>query len=168
MTTLNGRNYRSVSSATTRPADTTAYASGDLVANSTTAASVTPLSWATAGSRPFTIPYIKLQKSGTSTTNASFRIHIYKASPAVATTGDNGAYATDVANSADWLGSYDGTMVAAHSDGCVVKCVPTEGIIASDYIGDPGTLHGLIEVRGAYTPASGEVFTATMVMEFAP
>lgn len=165
-TTANGRQYRRISSSFTRPSDITQYAVGDLVANSVTAASVTPLSWATTGSRPFFIPRIRLQKTKSDVTSAQFRIHLYTASPAVTTTGDNAAYGTDVAGNATWLGSFDGTMVAKHNDGTVVDCLPTQALRRLDYIGDPGTLYGLIEALATYTPASAEVFTATLVMEF--
>jgi len=165
-TELNGRQFRRKSSNFTRPSDTTAYAVGDLIANSVTAASVTPLSWATTGSRPFYIPRIRLQKTGTSVTNASFRIHVYDSSPSVATTGDNGVFASVVTGNTKWLGAFDGTMLTAHADGCVVDCVPPTDFLRRTFIGDPGTLYGLIEAFAAYTPANAEVFTATMYFEF--
>jgi len=164
--TLNGRQFRRVSSNFTRPNDTSAYTAGDLVANSTTAASVVPLSWATTGSRPFYISRIRLQKTGAIVTNAQFRIHLYDAAPVVSTTGDNAAFASVVAGVAKWLGSFDGTMVASQSDGAAVNCLPTGNFLRRDYIGDPGTLYGLIEALAAYTPIAEEVFTATPVTEF--
>lgn len=165
-TTLNGRQFRRISANFTRPADTTAYGAGDLVANSTTAASVVALSWATAGSRPFYIPRIRLQKSAASVTNAQFRVHLFDSAPTVATNGDNSAFASVVSGVAKWLGSFDGTMAASHADGAVVHCLPTGNYRRRDFIGDPGTLYGLIEALAAYTPASEEVFTATLVTEF--
>ncbi|MGD9724531.1 MAG: hypothetical protein AB7U76_26085, partial [Pirellulales bacterium] len=65
----------------TRPANTTAYASADLVANSTTNTSVTALTLrnvAVNQQGSTIIRRVKLYKSGTSTTNASFRVHIFK------------------------------------------------------------------------------------------
>lgn len=165
--TANGRQFRQVSANFTRPSDTTAYASGDLVANSVTAASVTALSWTTTGSRPFVIPAIRLQKTGTSLSNASFRLHLYTEAPTVSTTGDNAAYASDVNSNAKWVDSYSGTMAAGHNDGCVMICPPDSLILRPVYFGDATTLYGLIEARAAYTPASAEVFTATLYLEFA-
>src|SRR6185437_974597 len=77
----------------TRPADTTAYATGDLVANSTTAGSVTPLSftaprYATGSGQ---VRRARLKKSTNTTTNATFRLHLYATSP-TPTNGDNGAW----------------------------------------------------------------------------
>jgi hypothetical protein len=69
-----------ISASFTRPADTTAYASGDLVANSTTAGSVAPLTFSNVvrvNGAGGLVRRAKLRKTGTSTTNASFRIHFY-------------------------------------------------------------------------------------------
>lgn len=146
-----------VSSAKTRPADTTAYASGDLVANSTTAGSVSPFSWQQRGSLiDSAINRIILHKTATSVTNASFRMHLFSATQPV-TNGDNGVFApTTVTN---WIGSLTGTFAIAGTSGSVCILVPddTNTILVR---GD--TLYGLLEARGAYTPASAEVFTATL------
>lgn len=165
-TTANGRQYRQVSYNFTRPSNTTQYAANELVANSATAASVVPMSWATTGSRPFIIPAIRLHKTGTSLTSASFRVHLFTASPTVSTNGDNASFSTDVDSSSKWLESYSGTMAAAMSDGCVVNLAPDSGILRSFYVGDPATLYGLIETLATYTPISAEVFTATLFQEF--
>lgn len=161
--TANGRQYRRISSATTRPNDTTAYASGDLVANSATAASVTPLSWATTGSRPFVVPGIRLHKTGP--TGADFRLHLFASSPTVDTTGDNGVFASNVNNSANCIAAYEGTLYG-FKDGAVGLLVPISGVIKREYVGDPATIYGLLEVRSAYTPTAEEVLTATLIEEF--
>lgn len=158
----------------TRPADTNAYASGDLVANSTTAGSVVPLSWSigasTSAKSYFYVTGVRLKLDNATLTNAQFRVHIYNAAPAVATTGDNGVYGTVVSGNANWLGSYDITMATLHADGVVGIAVPTEGEIAPQHItglapGSPVTIYGLIEARAAYTPKSGGVFTAELMVE---
>jgi hypothetical protein len=168
VTVLNSRNYALISAAFTRPADTTAYSSGDIAANSTTATSVVPLSWVCKGSSAFWIPSVKFFKSGTSLTGASFRLHLYSASPTVTTAGDNSAYASNVAGNANWIANFDLTPVTAHNDGCAGLMVPTEGVIKLDYQAAPITLYGLVEVTGAYTPASAEVFTLWLQQEFQP
>lgn len=140
----------------TRPADTTAYASGDLVANSTTAGSVVPLALEPAliagGTR--LVRRVKLRKSGTGVTNASFRVHFYDASPTVAN-GDNGAWSTNLV--AEYLGWADVTIDKAFTDGALGIGAPASG--AEIPFGRAAGLFALIEARGAYTPASGEVFT---------
>src|SRR6266566_5156773 len=82
-----------------RPADTNAYSSGDLVANSTTAASVVPLSFTAAltSGGSFIIRRARLMKSDLSVINAKFVLHLYGADPSASSgiaTGDNGAWST--------------------------------------------------------------------------
>lgn len=140
----------------TRPADTTAYASGDLVANSTTAGSVIPLvlqSAVGAGGQRL-IRRMRVRKSGTSVTNASFRIHLYGSYPTPAN-GDNGAWSTSGA--AAYLGAMDVTIDRAFTDGAVGVAVPVNGFDVSYDQGE--AIYALVEARGAYTPASGETFT---------
>jgi hypothetical protein len=162
-TAANGRQYSRKVSSFTRPNDTTAYAAGDLVANSATAGSVTPLSWGTSGSRPFDAPAIRLHKTGA--TGATFRIYLFSASPTVSTTGDNGSFDANVNNSADVIAIYEGVLYGM-KDGSVGLLVPISGVIQREYVGDPTTVYGLVRVGDAYTPIAQEVFTASLVMEF--
>jgi hypothetical protein len=146
----------------TRPADTTAYASGDLVANNVTAGSVVPLSFA-AGPAGFgangAVKRVRLRKSGTGVTGASFRLHLYTASPTVAN-GDNGVWSTS--GSATYLGFIDVTVDKAMTDGAVGVGALAAGNEMNFSTGTTPTLYGLLEARGAYTPASAEVFNATL------
>lgn len=142
----------------TRPADTTAYAVGDLVANSTTAGSVTPVSLTVGrGSSGAAITgmirRLRLRKTGTSITNASFRIHLYRASPTVAN-GDNAAFSTNQAE--NYVGKVDIVMDQAFTDGASGNGVPAVGSEINFHV---ATYYALIEARAAYTPTSGETFT---------
>jgi len=70
----------------TRPADTTAYAAGDLLSTSTTAsacrASTITLGRSSSGAAATgMLRRLRLRKSGTSITNASFRVHFFNANP---------------------------------------------------------------------------------------
>lgn len=143
-----------------RPADTTAYASGDLVANSTTAGSVVPLSWTLArvAAGSGMVRKARLKKSGTSVTNASFRLHLYSASPTV-TNGDNGAW---LSTHAGYLGSLDFTVDKAFSDAAAGNGAPVTGSEVNFSLASGQTVYGLIEARGAYVPASGETFTVEL------
>lgn len=153
----------------TRPADTTAYASGDLVANSTTAGSVTPLSLSlspVAGGLGF-IRHARLLKSGTGVTNAAFRVHFYETVPTV-TNGDNGAW---LSTRAGWLGSVDVTIDKAFSNGAAGIGIPTlSGLqaIVFKQASAQKRIFALIEARGAYTPASAETFTVEAAIEYEP
>jgi hypothetical protein len=149
----------------TRPSDTTQYASGDLVANNTTAGSVTPLSWATAARTTAGSGQVlraRLTKSTASATAATFRLHLYAASP-TCTNGDNGVWLT---TQSGYLGSFDldasSTSGRTFSDPALeVIGVPTAGSQVN-FVATATTIYGLVEARSTYTPASAEVFTVIL------
>ena len=153
-----------VSASFTRPADTTAYAVGDLVANSATPASVV-LSFQAArmlggngritGARAF--------KSGPSLTNAQLRLHLFRLRP-VPTVGDNGVFNNGTALACNMalssLGYFDFTFDRAFSDGAHALAVPNVG--PQRIFGAPAdsmNIFGLVEARAAYVPLSTETFT---------
>lgn len=150
----------------TRPADTTAYASGDLVANSTTAGSVAAVELRGLGHAPSGSAMVRrvgIRKSGTSTTNASFRVHLFLTGSITCANGDNGAFSTN--NAADYLGYADVTVGQAFTDGSVGFAAPA---IGSEFMVrlEPSSqsIYALVEARAAYTPASAEVFTVLVDM----
>lgn len=149
-----------LSSQLVRPADTTAYASGDLVANNTAAASVVPLSFANAvraAGGVGRIERVRLRKSGTSLVNASFRIHFFNQAPTGLANGDNGPWQTAMAG---YVGCADVTCDRAFSDGAAADGLPTTFTPITYQLAAGGTtLYALVEARGAYAPASGEQFT---------
>lgn len=148
----------------TRPSDTTAYTSGDLIANSTTAGSVTPMTFNT-GSRGLKLWRVALARSATSVTNASFRLHLYKDLPTVAN-GDNGAFSGIVAGYLGFV-DIDGTA-PAFTDSARAHGTPTTNSNQSQMYIVPDVdnlIYGLLEARGAYTPASGETFTVSLIGE---
>ncbi len=158
----------------TRPSDTTQYAVGDLIANSVVGGSVTPLTWrmgtTTTDKQSFYVPGIRLKIDKASLTSAQFRVHLYKAAPTVAGTGDNGVFGTDVSGNANEIGTYDVTMVSLHADGVNGIAVPTEGVIEPQHVigqapGSYVVLYGLIEALATYTPASASIITAELIVE---
>lgn len=147
-----------VSASFTRPADTTAYASGDLVANSTTAGSVVPMTFSLAPlANGGMIRRVRICKTGTSVTSASFRLHLYTSSSITCANGDNGAWSTD--QSANYVGAFDVTVDKAFTDGAAGNGVPLSG---SEVNFARTTYYGLLEARGAYTPTSAEVFSINL------
>jgi hypothetical protein len=143
-----------------RPADTTAYASGDLVANSTTAGSVAPMSWTISrqgSGAGGMIRRVRIRKTSTGTTGASFRLHLYSASP-TPSNGDNGAWLTNRA--ADYIGAFDCTIDRVFTDGAAGNGVPMTG---SEINFAADTVFGLLEARGAYAPGNAE--TITVILE---
>lgn len=142
----------------TRPSDTTAYASGDLIANSTTAGSVTPFSFLVADAGGCGVIYsCRIDKSDATAAITSARMHFFTVSPLVAN-GDNGAFQPTL--KAGYLGSYDLAIDRKFSDGYVGFGVASTEKRPFKLATDVVTLYGLLEARAAYTPVSAEVFTA--------
>jgi len=154
----------------TRPNDTTAYASGDLVANSTTAGSVVALSWGIPSNAPGCIPAIRLSINTALLANATFRLHLFSATPTFVTGGDNSAFGIVVATGYDqFLAAYEGTLSTVTANGAAGLLVPLDGVILP-YLRKPVAtiqtlMYGLLEARAAYVPAAQSVFTATIILE---
>lgn len=153
---------KTLSSFFTRPNNATDYADNDLVANSATAGSVTPLKWF-IGPRGGTITRITIRKSdGSDVANADFSLRLFEASPTVAN-GDNGAISHDYAGH---LATIDvGAMVAGTDDGYVfinagATDMPAGLDVATAYV------FGLLEANAAYVPAANEVFTVYLTVAY--
>lgn len=145
----------------TRPNDTTAYASGDLVANSTTAGSVVPLTLAVPEGKRLKIYRIGIGKTSTTVANASFRVHLFKDSPTVAN-GDNGAISASVSG---WLGSFDvdGTAPAMTGGSQAYSAPPASPTLV--FLDNDCLVYALVEARAAYTPTANEVITVSLTGE---
>lgn len=155
-----------------RPADTTAYLAGDLIANSVVAASVTPLELigvTRAAGEAVRIERVRVRKSGPLLTNAAFRVHLFRKTPVVSV-GDNGVFnASGVLALADiegHVGTADVVMDLAAVTGARGVGLPSSGsgmtCESAGGVGHETSLWALIEARGAYTPASGETFHVTI------
>lgn len=155
-----------VSASVTRPSDTTQYAVGDIICNSTTASSVTAMTFsnvARLSGESVMIRTAKLTKSDDDVTSALFRLHLFDEDPTATdpTNGDNGAIQlTGVKDG--WIGSIDFDLSTPdiHTDGNAAIGVPLNGSEVTWRLGSGTTLYGLLEARATYTPASAEVFTA--------
>lgn len=157
-----GGNSAVVGGSFARPANTTAYASGQLVANSATAASVQPIACAVARKNAGTGVLVgaRLSKSGVSLTNASFRVHLFKTSPTT-TAGDGQTFAGAVNGvAAIEIGYVDVAMDQAYADGAKGFASLTNKVF--DAATGSQNIYALIEARGAYTPASGETFSLAL------
>jgi hypothetical protein len=139
----------------TRPGDTTTYASGDLIANSTTAGSVVaPTFTLPSFGRELLIPRVKITKSAGPVANGSFRAHFFSGTVTVTTNGDNAAFTPT--SMALYIGYIDVTMVSPlggwgwATDSGAPAWVPSA---SSD------ALNVLLEARAAYVPTNAEVFT---------
>ena len=150
----------------TRPADTTQYAANDLVANSTTAGSVVPISFGiNAIGRAGIIRAARLYKSNKSVTAASFKLHLFSGDPGTPSNGDNGAYG--VASAANYLDAIAIDLSSGGLVGGTTGAMKRSAAVAIGFAFPTLTskLYGLLEVLGTYTPASAETFTATLEIE---
>lgn len=146
-----------------RPADTAAYASGDLIAASTTAATVnaspSSLTAARIAGGTGSIRRVRLSTSKTGLAGTEvFRVHFFRNAPTVAN-GDNGVISSN-GITAIFMGYVDVTLDRVFTDGSKGIGIPAIGAeISFDCATGSQLLYVLLEARGAYTPASGETFT---------
>ena len=162
-----GANVIDLAASFSRPADTTAYADGDLVANNTAAASVSPLSWAIARNNNdgLSITGARMNKSQQGAANATFWLHLFKADPTATNpiNGDNGAMVLNT-DSSDYLGSmkFDFTTDCPDIYNAAHVCNGEWLQGRQDVLGRTGasttTIYGLLQAKAAYAPASGETF----------
>lgn len=148
----------------TRPADTTAYASGDLIANSTTAGSVTPFTFA-GGAVPYRARRFILRTSNATVTNKNYQLFLFSASPTV-TNGDNGAFAVTAADHGRLVGVFASTAALSTGGGSVnyFYCNDSAATSVNGWLESrlPGTFYGLLRANAAYTPTSAETFDLVM------
>lgn len=162
-------NITAVTTTLTKTTDTTAYASGDLVANSTTSSQVNACTFSAVANGPargFRIKRCRIKKSGVIVTNAAFRVHLFSTTPTFTSGGDQSALSTVVVGSAGWIGSFDITAMIAFSDGSVGQGVPVSGSEVNFVPGNTLDLYGILEARGAYATVASEVFTITLEIEW--
>ena len=148
----------------TKVSGTTIYDANDLIANHATAASVIPFSFDVSkhGGSYGKIRVVRLFKDAETTTAASFKVHLFSATP-VPTNGDNGAYA--VSTVANYLGgiAIDMSSGATATTTDLWKVAAPSPEINFDVGG--GKLYGLLQAIGGYTPITLEQFTVTLEIE---
>jgi len=160
----------------TRPADTTAYASGDLVANNTTAGSVVLPQLVGAARVPGYRGWIRrcrILKSTNGVTGADFRVHFFADGQPLFVNGDNGALALSaLAPSTAYLGSIDVNFTTSPQSLITIGSglqaigfpasnlghVPVYTGLGASGVGS-ANLWAAIEARGAYAPGNAETFT---------
>lgn len=155
----------------TRPANTTAYAAGDVVGPVTTAAVQSLAGAARGNGGTGRIVAATLETNNATVTNGTFRVHIFNAS--FTPESDNAAFAGQHTNRAAYQGYFDFNILVADSasaEGAIAQLrnatdidngLPLEFACAN---GDTG-LYAVVVALGAYTPASGQVFYLTVVVE---
>lgn len=150
----------------TRPADTTAYAAGDLVANSTTAGSVTPFRFYIPrglGKNLIVKGHRVVKSDQSDVANATFDVWLFASSPTVAN-GDNGALSADLV-AAGYLGQLAGGAMVAGSDDAIAVVSAAETGWAYHYLGAADSIYGLLEATAAYSPANAETFYVSLIID---
>lgn len=154
-----------ISATFTRPADTTAYAANDLVANSVTAGSVVPLKFSVGYGRTFKLYKVGIKLSSSTNTNAKFNLHLYNLSPTV-TNGDNGVWLSTQSGYQGFIAvDCTGQAFSDNSFGIgtyINTAVEVPNVIVAD---TNFFIYGLLQATAAYTPTSAEVFTVDLVGE---
>lgn len=157
-----------LSASFTRPANTTAYSPGMLVANSTTSGSVVPLTFSNAVTivgYALQITRARLVTSSTSISAASFSVHLFESSPTVSV-GDGSMFDASGVLSLSGIANYAGfipiDVLQSGSDGAVGFGTPgtPQGIMLGPVA---TTVYALVECTAAYTPTSAE--TITVILE---
>lgn len=142
----------------TRPSNTTAYVSGQLIANSVTAGSVTPMSItaARANDKSGLIRKASVRVNNIIWLNATVRVHLFSALPTV-TNGDGGTF---LPSEASWIGSIDVSLTNQFSNPAVKGNGSPNVGGEINFVPAAGTqlLYALLEARSAVTPGSGDVF----------
>jgi hypothetical protein len=147
-----GRSQASI----TRPANTTAYAVGDVVAgNGVTTPIALPVN--RNGGK---ITHVRLTKSGDTITNATFRVHFFDASHTIA--ADNAQLTSVNANRANYLGYVDLPAMVQDGAGSNIG-IAKDDDVRIPFSGD--TVYAVITAVAAYTPASAEVFNLSIGVE---
>jgi hypothetical protein len=150
-----------------RPNNTTAYASGDLVANNTTAGSVVPMTFpiAVGNGRSINISSWGIYKSGTTATNANFDLYLFDSTAIpTCTAGDNAAFLASnvlaINKGSEYAGKLTGGQMLGFGDGCKnVYLVTAPGLI---FRNANGVLYGVLVAAAAYTPSANEVFAVQL------
>jgi len=148
--------------ALTRPADTTAYAAGDAVGTAST--SNLTLSNATrnnaGGGR---ILAVRLFKSGTTVTNATFTVLFFNTAPTAV--ADNAAFNLLYAEQAYYIGEVALSTMTARGTGGGYAFSSISAPIWFQAASGSKSLIAVITAAAAYTPASAETFQLSVTVE---
>lgn len=154
----------------TRPANTTAYLAGQLVANNTVAASVVPMTFVIPV-EGFLITSVKIFDQNGGITPTQFLLNLYQFPP-TPVNGDGGTYST---SESDWLGQIfvDCSLYSSINNSTSIISNGWEGFSLINPYSVPvipdtnpaniySQFYGLLQTYAAYTPSSGEIFTITL------
>lgn len=142
----------------TRPADTTAYAANDLVANATAAGSVAygTIAAARISGGSFQIDRLRLTTNHTTgLASKNVRVRLWTAAPTY-TNGDNGGYVV-ATGAAGYLGSYTGAF-EQFADGATAILSPDVASVVGK-LSASANIFWDIQTLDIFTPQSAKTFT---------
>lgn len=154
-----------VTASVTRPADTTAYATGDALTNSTSAP--VPLTFAgcardAGGSGR--VRFVRVVDSANQASKATLELWLFAAT--VTADNDNAVFTPTDAECATLVGviALGTPVVGDATSGAGGNAVYLVDALDRGFVCATGSmdLYGLLVVRSAYTPISAEVFTVTL------
>lgn len=148
---------QTVKSTLTRPANTTAYAQNDLIADNTTAGNIVVPSLTIPRNGMF-LRRIRLHTDKTSGMGSFEGFIEFWTSAPTFTNGDNGAYAV-ATGAANWIGAVTTDAMTQVADGAyVAAAAPTAG---TEMLLRSGALYWTLKENDStgFTPASGQTFT---------
>ncbi|MER9278709.1 hypothetical protein [Mesorhizobium sp. M0522] len=154
--------FAAVGATMQRPADTSGYSVGDIVAQNTLAASCSGVAVAVARANDATgmLRRCRVKVNDAAWLNAQLYIHVFKDTPTFAN-GDNAAFAAGLTES-NYIGAFDVTLDRSFSDPLVKGIgAPRAGseMNFDAHAGSPN-LYYVIETRTAVAvPGSGKIFT---------
>lgn len=154
----------------TRPTNTDAYATNDVISATTSDTGTTvlrSLQLAAAPGKPFWLCFLRLW-TDLDTFTSTVRVHFYNVeAPPTAIAGDNAAFSRAYANKAAYLGYVDLPALADVGDGAAAQRDDVR-MLLSPLAGDPGSVtasrlvyYRLEVTAGAATPSSGQSFNLT-------
>ena len=149
----------------TRPADTTAYAAGDAVANSTSAPTVLTFSSAVrANGGSGIIIGAQLIDNSSPTTPGQFELYLFSAT--VTPTNDNAALDISAADALKLVGVIPFTTNKKFTSSTVYSAMAMGDCAPFGFVADAGgtSLFGLLCARNAYSPKSGGVLTLKLTI----
>jgi len=149
----------------TRPANTTAYAASDCIANSTTQASVTPMVFGSLANTRAGTGYItkaRLWVEG-ATVSAVFRLHLFINTPVMY--ADNEPYEllyTSLSNHIGFIDFVVSTTSGVGSTATLYEVADIRLAIESKDISGSNPVLGLLTAQTGFTPTSAQKFTVQL------
>lgn len=143
----------------TRPADTAAYAAGDVI-GTTTSAGGAILTFSSAGPSAAHLLVsdadLRYDVGSVPSGMTSFRLHLYDTSPTSSNLGDNAVWTLASGDKGSYLGYLDlGTPAAAGVSGAASLYSLNAALNTLIKLSGGTTLYGYLVTAGAFTPTSG-------------